>query len=163
SRSAAVVDAARRLHRARPSPGHPARRSGRRRDRAAAAARAGALRSPADRAGAPAAAPVDLSGVAIPRDRGRAGRSVQVPRRLADTAAAIPVFSGDIEGVRDVAWDGLTPAGTLAPPGRYELVIEGRSALGLGTDSARVFVDLRQEVEPLEDTLPDLIEAEILP
>ena len=89
--------------------------------------------------------------------------AIRASLRRADTAATIPVFNGDIEGVRDVAWDGLTPAGTLAPPGRYELVIEGRSALGLGADSARVFVDLRQEVEPLEDTLPDLTAAELLP
>lgn len=70
-------------------------------------------------------------------------------------APAFPIFQGENQGVREVAWDGLTPGGHVAAPGRYALVAVGRSGLLAGTDSTRVFFQVaRDVVVALEDTLP---------
>lgn len=82
-------------------------------------------------------------------------------RRRDSTAATL--LEGMVEGVRDIAWDGLLADGRVAPPGRYELLVIGRSPSVRRTDSARVFFDLRHEVEPLEDTLPSLGPEALLP
>jgi len=67
-----------------------------------------------------------------------------------------PLFQNESEGVREVAWDGLTPDHRLAPPGRYILSVVGRSRLSARTDSSRIFFLVAHETATLEDTLPDL-------
>lgn len=76
---------------------------------------------------------------------------------------AFPIFQGDNEGTREVAWDGLTPDGRLASPGRYVLLVVGRSHLLARVDSARVFFLVAHEVAALEDTLPDFAPGALLP
>ncbi len=77
------------------------------------------------------------------------------------------LFSGEAEGLRDVDWDGLTGQGQLAPPGRYELLLVGESRLITVpmplADTARLFLDVTHQHAPLEDTLPELRAAELLP
>src|SRR3989454_11565357 len=65
--------------------------------------------------------------------------------------------------MREVRWDGLLPDGRLAPPGRYELGVVGRSQLLARSDSMRVYFTVAHETAPLEDTLPDLAPAQLLP
>ncbi len=57
-----------------------------------------------------------------------------------------------MDGVREITWDGL-----------LALAVAGRSRLTGTSDSARVYFDLRHEVAPLEDTLPDLERRALLP
>ena len=73
------------------------------------------------------------------------------------------VFQGENEGVRDVAWDGLTPDGRLAQPGRFGVLVVARSRLVARTDSARVFFLVSHETASLEDTLADLHRRALLP
>lgn len=73
------------------------------------------------------------------------------------------LFSSPSDGPRDVSWDGLLADGRLAPAGRYECTVVGRSATLARTDSARVYFDLGHEVASLEDTLPDLTATDLLP
>lgn len=85
---------------------------------------------------------------------------------LRPVGAGVPgvaLFQGTAEGTREIRWDGLLGDGRLAPPGRYAVVAVGRSSLLGTTDSARVYFDLRHEVAPLEDTLPDLAPGDLLP
>ncbi len=83
--------------------------------------------------------------------------------RPADTTEGFRIFTGDNEGVREIHWDGLTPGGSLASPGRYELLIIGRSRLLSRTDSTRSFFDLAHEVQPLEDTIAAIPTEALLP
>ena len=80
-----------------------------------------------------------------------------------EAGAPFPVFQGDNEGAREIAWDGLTPEGRLAPPGRYLLLVVGRSHLLPRTDSTRVFFLMAHEAVTLEDTLPDIPRGALLP
>src|SRR2546430_7836062 len=73
------------------------------------------------------------------------------------------LFQGTMDGVREIAWDGLLANRRLAPPGRYTLAVVGRSRVTGAADSARVYFDLRHEVAALEDTLPDLDQRSLLP
>lgn len=66
------------------------------------------------------------------------------------------------DGVREITWNGKI-GNRLAPPGPYELRIIGRSLLGGRVDSAAAAFTLRHEFPPLEDTLPDLASADLLP
>lgn len=83
--------------------------------------------------------------------------------RPADGRAAFPVFGGESDGVREISWDGLTAARVLTPPGRYELLVTGRSRLLPSADSARAFFELAHEVRLLEDTLPAVAAGALLP
>src|SRR5213082_535542 len=78
--------------------------------------------------------------------------------KLSAVGAGTPLvlFQGTLDGVREIAWDGLLANRRLALPGRYTLAVVGRSRLTGAADSARVYFDLRHEVAPLEDTLPAL-------
>jgi hypothetical protein len=49
------------------------------------------------------------------------------------------------------------------PPGRYTLAVVGRSQLLGRADSMRVYFTVGHETPPLEDTLPDLAPAQLLP
>jgi hypothetical protein len=82
--------------------------------------------------------------------------ALQVLLQPLAAGAPFPVFQGESEGARDVAWDGLTPDGRLAAPGRYGLFVVARSRLSPRADSARVFFLVAHETTTLEDTLPDL-------
>jgi len=84
-------------------------------------------------------------------------------RPLEGEQPAFPIFQGDNEGTREIAWDGLMPDGRIASPGRYGLLVVGRSHLLARTDSARVFFLVAHEVAALEDTLPDLGRGALLP
>ncbi len=55
------------------------------------------------------------------------------------------------------------PDGHLAPPGRYELAVVGRSQLLGRSDSARVYFTVAHETPPLEDSLPELAATQLLP
>src|SRR5213079_3574337 len=58
----------------------------------------------------------------------------------------LSLFQGTMDGVREIAWDGLLADRRFAPPGRYALAVAGRSRLTGTSDSARVYFDLRHEV-----------------
>src|SRR2546425_4732458 len=89
--------------------------------------------------------------------------SLRVELRPADEKSAIELFHDINDGMREVRWDGLLPDGRLAPPGRYELGVVGRSQLLARSDSMRVYFTVAHETAPLEDTLPDLAPAQLLP
>ncbi|MGH7548814.1 MAG: hypothetical protein ACREMM_11645 [Gemmatimonadales bacterium] len=73
------------------------------------------------------------------------------------------LFDGEGDGLREFAWSGLLADGRLAPPGRYELLVAARSRLLGRVDSARVYFDLRHDPPPFEDTLPELMDTDLLP
>ena len=88
---------------------------------------------------------------------------LQVLLQPLEAGASFALFQGENEGAREVAWDGLTPDGRVAAPGRYMLFVVGRSHLLARTDSARVFFLVAHEPVSLEDTLPDLGRGALLP
>lgn len=73
------------------------------------------------------------------------------------------LLDGESEGLREIPWNGVLSDGRLAPAGRYALVVTGRSRLTGRADSTRIWFDLRHERQALEDTLPPLTAAELLP
>src|SRR3989449_11556622 len=77
--------------------------------------------------------------------------------------SALSLFRGVNDGPREVAWDGLLADRHLAPPGRYELRVTGNSQLLRRADSAVIYFEIRHEVAPLEDTLPELTARDLLP
>jgi tetratricopeptide (TPR) repeat protein len=93
--------------------------------------------------------------------------SMQVNVRGAGSGAGefdlATVLNADIDGLREIPWSGVLDDGRLAPPGRYALVATARSRITQRVDSARVWFDLRHAREELEDTLPELTAAELLP
>lgn len=90
--------------------------------------------------------------------------SLRVTLRAIETQGAGPtvLFHGVNDGLREVSWDGLLD-GRLAPPGRYELAVFAQSELVHRSDSMRVYLTVSHDAPPLEDTLPDLTPAELLP
>jgi hypothetical protein len=90
-----------------------------------------------------------------------AGLEVRL-RGLADQGSVV-LFSGMSEGLREVEWNGLLSDGRLAPAGRYELVVVGQSRLLSSRDTARVYLDVEQHLDPLEDTLRALGPGDLLP
>ena len=89
--------------------------------------------------------------------------SLRVELQPAADQPAIVLFHDVNDGLREVPWDGLLPDGHLAPPGRYTLAVGGRSQLLGRSDSMRVYLTVAHETPPLEDTLPDLAPAQLLP
>jgi len=89
--------------------------------------------------------------------------SVRVELRPVEVNTAIVLFNGVNDGMREVPWDGLLPDGRLAPAGRFELAVVGQSQLIGRSDSARVYFTVTHETPPLEDTLPELTPAQLLP
>jgi hypothetical protein len=83
--------------------------------------------------------------------------------RLVQPAMAFPLFVGDLQGLREIEWDGVLPSGQLAPSGRYAFVLLARSGTPDRSDSASVYFDVHQEFPQLEDTIPDLRERDLLP
>jgi hypothetical protein len=77
---------------------------------------------------------------------------------------ASPIFESENDGVRDIPWSGVLESGRLAPPGTYELVVRGESRLiPSAADSTRLFFTVAEDRPPLEDTLPDLGQSDLLP
>ena len=79
-----------------------------------------------------------------------------------DGGAAAVLYDRETDGVREIGWNGAI--GTrLAPEGLYELRLIGRSALTQRVDSASMPFTIRHDFPRLEDTLPALLPAELLP
>ena len=88
---------------------------------------------------------------------------VDVKLSAVGARSAHSLYQGTMDGVRELAWDGLLADRRLAPAGRYTLAVVGRSRVTGASDSARVYFDLRHEVAALEDTLPGLDRRAVLP
>ncbi len=88
--------------------------------------------------------------------------AMHVEQRLQGGGSRV-LYDGNNDGLREVRWDGLLGDGSLAPSGRYELDVIGRSRLLTLTDTATVYLDVVQLHAPLEDTLPDLGSGDLLP
>lgn len=73
------------------------------------------------------------------------------------------LFDGENEGLREIPWDGSLSDGGLAPAGRYELAVIGRSSLIPVSDTVTVSFELTHLHPPLEDSLPPLRAGELLP
>lgn len=73
------------------------------------------------------------------------------------------LLESDNDGLREVPWSGVLGDGRLALPGRYVLVATGTSLTSQRTDSMRVWFDVQHERAALEDTLPPLGAADLLP
>jgi tetratricopeptide (TPR) repeat protein len=88
--------------------------------------------------------------------------SVRCEIRPGPHATAFPLFVGEIQGLREIEWDGVLPNGQLAPSGRYALVLLGRSGIQARADSSSAYFDVQQEFAQLEDTLADLQARDLL-
>lgn len=75
------------------------------------------------------------------------------------------LFEGEVDGLRDIPFNGIIPRVGLIPPGTYELVIVGRSNLdSTRGDSTSALVEILQDFEVLEDTLASFNEQrDLLP
>lgn len=89
--------------------------------------------------------------------------ALHVELRSVDQPVGRVLFQGESDGLRELSWDGLVTNGRLAPPGRYALLVDGRSRLEGRPDSTRVYFDVRHELPALEDTLRDLRPGQLLP
>ena len=90
---------------------------------------------------------------------------VHVELASTDTDARIVLFDGDVEGARDIPFNGLVPGlGGFIPPGVYELVIIAQSrSIASGRDSTSSLIEIQHQVAPLDDTLATLSSAQLLP
>ncbi|MGH7644175.1 MAG: hypothetical protein ACREMR_01180 [Gemmatimonadales bacterium] len=88
---------------------------------------------------------------------------LRVELRPPGPGGSVVLFDGETERSREIPWDGLAAGGSLAPPGRYELVVIARSRVLPRGDTVRAYFDLRHEVASLEDTLPALEPGDLLP
>lgn len=90
---------------------------------------------------------------------------VHVELASTDTDARIVLFDGDVEGARDIPFNGLIPgSGGFIPSGIYELVITAQSrSIASGRDSSGSLIEIRHQVAPLEDTLGTLAAEQLLP
>src|SRR5256714_6028932 len=88
---------------------------------------------------------------------------VDVKLSAVGAGAPLVLFQGTLNGVREIAWDGLLVNRRLAPPGRYTLAVAGASPVTGASDSARGYFDLRHEVAGLEDTVAELDQRPLLP
>jgi hypothetical protein len=78
-------------------------------------------------------------------------------------AETATLLEGELTGLRELPWSGVLADGRLAPPGRYALLVTGSSRQTGRTDSARVWFDVRHDRPTLEDTIPPLTAADLLP
>jgi hypothetical protein len=74
----------------------------------------------------------------------------------------VAVFDRQSEGVRELAWNARLASGRIAPPGRYWLVVRARDNAGV-TDSSSVSFELSHDLPALEDSLPALTGAQLMP
>ena len=89
--------------------------------------------------------------------------TLRVEVRSVDASVGRVLLQGESDGLREIAWNGLMADGRLAPPGRYEVRVDGRSRLLSRSDSTRVYFDVRHELPALEDTLHELLLSELRP
>ena len=89
--------------------------------------------------------------------------TLRVEVRSTDASAGRVLFQGESDGLRELSWNGLVADDRLAPPGRYALLVSGRSRLEGRSDSTRVYFDVRHELPALEDTLRDLRPGQLRP
>jgi hypothetical protein len=80
----------------------------------------------------------------------------------AGDTAGVPVFDRESEGIRELSWNVRLADGRIAPAGRYWLVVRARDSVGV-IDSSSVAFELAWDVPPLEDSLPALGAADLLP
>ena len=75
------------------------------------------------------------------------------------------LFEGDVDGPRDVSFNGLVPgSGSFVPAGAYDLVVVGESrVLEARRDSTGALLEIQHLVAPLEDTLASFRPDELLP
>src|SRR2546426_2213793 len=78
--------------------------------------------------------------------------------KLSAVGARSPVslFQGTLDGVREIAWDGLLADRRLAPAGRYTLAVVGRSRVTSASGSAPGYFDLRPDGAAPQDAPPAL-------
>lgn len=90
---------------------------------------------------------------------------VHVELASTDTDARIVLFDGDVEGARDIPFNGLVPGlGGFIPPGIYELVVIAQSrTIASGRDSSGSLIEIQHQLAPLDDTLATLGAAQLLP
>lgn len=89
--------------------------------------------------------------------------TLRVEVRSTDASVGRVLFKGESDGLREFSWNGLVADDRLAPPGRYALLVDGRSRLEQRSDSTRVYFDVRHERPALEDTLRDLRPSQLRP
>jgi tetratricopeptide (TPR) repeat protein len=80
----------------------------------------------------------------------------------AGDTAGVAIFDRQGEGVRELSWNARLADGRIAPAGRYWLVVHAHDGAGV-TDSASVGFELVHDLPALEDSLPALGPAELLP
>lgn len=80
----------------------------------------------------------------------------------AGDTAGVTVFDRQSEGVRELSWNARLADGRIAPAGRYWLVVHAHDAAGV-IDSASIGFELAHDLPPLEDSLPALGAADLLP
>ena len=73
------------------------------------------------------------------------------------------LLEGESDGLREIPWNGVLADGRLAPPGRYALIVHAQSAITGRSDSAQVWFDVQHDRPALEDSLPVLGPADLLP
>lgn len=66
-------------------------------------------------------------------------------------------------GLHELAWNGMLPDGRLTPSGVHELWVLADSRISGERDSAQVYLTVRHDFPPLEDTLPALAASALLP
>jgi hypothetical protein len=90
---------------------------------------------------------------------------VEVVSAMEDLPLRFTLFEGPNDGPREVLWGGQLPRGGLIPLGTYELVVTGTSAADQRLrDSVSTLFDVDHLLpSALEDTLPELSGAQLLP
>ncbi len=74
------------------------------------------------------------------------------------------LFEGDVDGPRDVPFNGLVRTGDLIPAGAYDLVVTAESRVLEGRrDSVSTLLEVQHLVAPLEDTLASFRPDALLP
>ena len=89
---------------------------------------------------------------------------VHVEMSNTDTGDRIVLFDGDVDGARDIPFNGLVPGlGGFVPPGIYEMIVIGQSrTIASGRDSTSALVEIQHQVAPLEDTIVTLGTGQLL-
>src|SRR5207249_3918367 len=73
---------------------------------------------------------------------------VDVKLSAIGAGSPLSLFQGTMDGVREIAWDGLLSDRRLAPAGRYTLGVVGRSRVTGASGSAREEFELRHGAIP---------------
>ncbi len=96
-----------------------------------------------------------------------AGRLALAVQRTDEPGVVIRLFNAqDVDGARDVSWNGTGVDGQAVPEGIYDLIVTGESQLPGMTgrqDSVRVAFQLRWLHDPLEERLREFQPEELLP